>query len=167
MLHSLVKIISVDDFYTKESAQNIKKAVYNLNFSETELGKDILNFNMVPEDSDKMFSNILGTNIIVNKDISGVFRFPHPFIHFESFDNLNQWVFIVALEKTMLNIYENLKGYKNALEEYKLNYRNLIDWELIVSYDFKPGQGILFRPWLFHSFSGGLIQRFRLEEKNG
>jgi hypothetical protein len=163
----LIKMISVDGFYTDGDAISIGHAIQNLNFEETELGKDVLNFNMVSDDADELFSKIVGTNIIVNKDNSGVFRYPYPFIHFESFNNLNEWIFIVALERTMLNVYENLNGPKNALQEYKLNYRKMHDWDLIVSYDFKPGQGILFRPWLFHSFSGGLIQRFKLEEKNG
>ena len=113
-----------------------------------------------------IFKIVLNTDFTIDKENSGVFIHPAPFIHFESFTNLNQWIFIVALDRTLLNIYENINGYKTALEEHKLNYRNLHDWDLIVSYDFKPGQGVLFRPWLFHSFSGGLIQKFLLEEKN-
>lgn len=166
MLHPLVKIISVDDFITRKDAYNIYTQVSCLKYIESEFGKEIPNFNLIPSDIEKRFKNVLNTDFMVDKEKSGTFRHPAPFIHFESFDNLNEWIFVVALDRTMLNIYENLNGSKNALENHKLNYRNFLDWDLIVSYDFKPGQGVLFRPWLFHSFSGGLIQTFRLEEKN-
>ena len=134
MIHNIVKTISLEDFYTKD------------------------------EEIDKIFSDILNTNIVTKKEQSGVFKYPYPFIHFEGFEKSNEWIFIVALEDTMLNIYENKNGAKTALDEYRLQYRNLHDWDLIISYMLKPGQAIMFRPWLFHSFSGGLIQTFRLEE---
>ena len=166
MLHPLVKMISVDDFITREDAYNIGAQVCRLNYVETEFGKEIPNFNLIPPDIEERFKIVLNTDFIVDKERSGTFRHPAPFIHFESFKKLNEWIFVVALDRTLFNLYENLNGFKNALEEHKLNYRNFLDWDLIVSYDFKPGQGILFRPWLFHSFSGGLIQTFRLEEKD-
>jgi hypothetical protein len=166
MLHPLVKIISVDEFITREDSTNIGNTISTFDFVDKEFGKEIPNFNMIPEDIEERFKIVLGTDVTVNEEKSGIFRHPSSFIHFESFEKLNEWIFVVALDRTLLNIYENLNGSKTALEEYKLNYRNLHDWDLIVSYDFKPGQGVLFRPWLFHSFSGGLIQIFRLEEKN-
>jgi hypothetical protein len=166
MLHPLVKIISIDDFITREDAYGLGAHVSALKYEETEFGKEIENFNLIPSNIEERFKIVLNTDVTVDEKKSGIFRHPSPFIHFESFEKLNEWIFVVALDRTLLNIYENLNGSKTALEEYKLNYRNLHDWDLIVSYDFKPGQGVLFRPWLFHSFSGGLIQIFRLEEKN-
>jgi hypothetical protein len=166
MIHNIVKIISLDDFYTQEEALKLNSVVCNLKYEESELGKEIKDFNLIPEDIDKTFSNILNTNIITKKEISGVFKYPYSFIHFESFETNNEWIFVVALDETMLNIYENKNGPKTALDEYKLQYRNLHEWDLIVSYMLKPGQAIMFRPWLFHSFSGGLVQQFRLEEIN-
>jgi hypothetical protein len=41
----------------------------------------------------------------------------------------------------------------------------LFEWDLKTNYLLDPGQGILFRPWLFHSFDTGLIQMFRLREE--
>jgi hypothetical protein len=166
MLHPLVKIISIDDFITREDAYGLGAHVSALKYEETEFGKEIQNFNLIPSNIEERFKIVLNTDVIVDKENSGTFRHPAPFIHFESFKKLNEWIFVVALDKTLFNLYENLDGTKNALENYKLNYRNFLDWDLIVSYDFKPGQGVLFRPWLFHSFSGGLIQTFRLEEKD-
>jgi hypothetical protein len=166
MLHPLIKIISVDDFIVREDAERLGHTISFLNFQEFEFGKQVPDFKMVPEDIEERFKIVLDTDFTIDRENSGSFIHPYSFIHFESFANINQWVFIVALERTLFNIYENVKGYKTALEEHKLNYRNFHEWDLIVSYDFKPGQGVLFRPWLFHSFSGGLIQKFILEEKN-
>lgn len=164
MIHNIVKTISLEDFYTKDEALKLNTVVCNLNYEESEFGKEIKNFNLIPEDIDKIFSDILNTNIITKKEHSGVFKYPYQFIHFEGFEKSNEWIFIVALEETMLNIYENKNGAKTALDEYRLQYRNLHEWDLIISYMLKPGQAIMFRPWLFHSFAGGLIQTFRLEE---
>lgn len=166
MIHSLVKLISVDGFFTKEEALRLCNITYDLNYEKCDLGKQIPNFNMVPEDANKLFSTILDTNIEVDEDRSGIFRLPELFIHFEEFDSMNEWVFAVALQESIFNVFEHKSGAKNALDNYQLGYRNLFEWDLNINYVLKPGQGVLFRPWLFHSFDTGLIQIFRLKEKN-
>jgi hypothetical protein len=121
---------------------------------------------MVPENTNSMFSTILDTNIVVDEERSGVFRFPELFIHFEEFNGTDEWVFAVALQQSTFNVFEHKSGAKNALDKYQLGYRNLFEWDLQINYVLKPGQGVLFRPWLFHSFDTGLIQVFRLKEKH-
>jgi hypothetical protein len=165
MIHPLVKLITVDGFFTKEQAIDLCRSTYYLQYTKTDLGEEIENFNMVPEDSNKLFSNILGTTIIVDEDRSGIFRKPQNLIHFEGFDSTDEWVFAVALQQSTFNIYEHRTGITNALSGYKYNYRNLFEWDLKINYVLDPGQGVLFRPWLFHSFDTGLIQMFRLKEK--
>lgn len=166
MIHPLVKIITVDGFLNREEGTRLGNVVRYLNYVQCEFGMEIPNFNHVPQDADKLFSEILGTSIEVDHDRSGVFRRPELFIHFESFDNLNEWIFVCALEQTMFNIYEHESGATSALEGYNFNYRNLFEWgsNTKAHYELKPGEGVLFRPWLFHSFDGGLIQLFRLSE---
>lgn len=166
MIHRLVKIITVDGFFDEAQAEHLCSATYNLQYAETQFGKEIPNFNMVPENADKMFSDILGTSIEIDEDRSGIFRIPENFIHFESFENTNEWVFAVALQESTFNVFEHKSGVANALKEYKYNYRNLFEWDLIINYQLKPGHGILFRPWLFHSFDSGQIQVFRLKESD-
>lgn len=166
MIHPLVKIIAVDDFFSKDEAQRLCNITYDLQYVQKEFGKEIENFNMVPQDCDIMFNNILGTKVEVVEDLSGVFRKPDNFIHFEPFDSTNEWVFVVALQQTTFNVFEHKSGTQNALQDYKYNYRNLFEWNNVVNYELEPGHGILFRPWLFHSFSTGHIQLFRLKEKN-
>ena len=167
MIHPLVKIITVDGFLTEEDGIRLSNVVRGLQYVQQEFGKEIPNFNLIPENANKLFSDILNTNVEVDEDLSGVFRRPELFIHFEGFDTLNEWVFACALDQTMFNIYEHETGAKSALEGTNFNYRNLMEWgtNTKVSYELKPGEGVLFRPWLFHSFDGGLIQIFRLREK--
>lgn len=161
---NLIKTITIDGYFSEEDAIRLSNIASNLRYSDYEFGKQIDNFNMVSDDSSKLFSKILNTNITVIDEQSGIFRFPKQFIHFESFSNLNEWLFIVALQNSTFNLFEHKSGAKNALENYNFNYRNLFEWNLTVNYLLQPGQGILFRPWLFHSFDNGLIQVFRLME---
>ena len=161
---SILKTMTIDGFYTKEDATNLSHVVGNLQYKDFDFGSEIEDFNVVPEDADEMFSKVLGRNVIVDKDSSGIFRLPEHFIHFEGFDATNEWLFVVALENSTFNIYEHKTGVKTALDGYQFNYRNLFEWDLTVNYLLEPGQGIFFRPWLFHSFDMGLIQLFRLKE---
>lgn len=167
MIHPLVKIITVDGFFSKEEAIRLSNITYNLQHIKKDFGEEIENFNMVPEDANAMFSNILNTKIEVNEDKSGIFRIPERFIHFEEFSNTNEWIFAVALQQSTFDVFEHQSGIKSALDGYKYNYRNLFEWDHKINYQLEPGQGVLFRPWLFHSFDCGLIQVFRLREKDG
>lgn len=175
---SLIKTITVEDYYTVEEAKRISTAVKNLPFTQHEFGKEIDNFNFTPENSNELFSMVLNRPVEVIDERSGVFREPELFIHFESFDSLNEWLFVVALESSTFNIYYHLEedarvcdklpsiGARSALEGYKYNYRNLFEWHCAVNYLLEPGQGVFFRPWIFHSFDQGLIQVFRIKEKD-
>lgn len=164
MIHPIVKIITVDGFFTYEDAIRLTNVTYHLNYQPIDFGEEIPNFNMVGENTNESFSKILNSNIEIEDEKSGIFRKPNNLIHFESFENLNEWVFMVALQPSTLNIFEHKSGISNALDGYKFNYRNLFEWDLQINYLLKPGQGVLFRPWLFHSFDIGQIQIFRLKE---
>ena len=164
MIHPLVKLISVDGFFTEEDARRLSYVTDSLQYEKKDIGREIPNFNMIPENANEMFSTILDTSIEVDEDRSGVFRFPELFIHFEEFDSTNEWVFAVALQPSTFNVFEHKSGATSALDKYQLGYQNLFEWDLTINYLLKPGQGVLFRPWLFHSFDTGLIQIFRLKE---
>ena len=161
---STIKTMTIDGFYSKEEAQRLSNVILDLPFTKSEFGKEIENFNMVPENANTLFSGVLNRDMEVIEETSGVFRLPELFIHFESFQNSNEWMFVVALENSTFNLFEHQLGAKNALEGYEHNYRNLFEWDLTVNYLLEPGQGIFFRPWLFHTFDSGLIQTFRLKE---
>jgi hypothetical protein len=167
MIHPLVKLISVDGFFSEEEARRLSYVTDQLNYEQCEFGKQIPDFNMVPEGANEMFSTILNTNMLVDEDRSGIFRIPEMFIHFEEFDGIDEWVFAAALQQSTFNVFEHQSGASTALDNYQFGYRNLFEWDLQINYVLKPGQGVLFRPWLFHSFDSGLVQMFRLKEKNG
>lgn len=154
----------MDGFYTQEDAVRLSHVVLPLQYAESEFGKEIQNFNFTPADANEVFSRVLGTKVEMDEEKSGVFRLPKLFIHFEPFDNVKEWLFVVAVQSSTFNLFEHQSGAKNALEGYKFNYRNLFEWDLTVNYLLQPGQGIFFRPWLFHSFDTGLVQVFRLRE---
>ena len=165
MINPLVKIITVDGFFSNEEATRLANITRNLQFSKVDLGEQIENFNMVPENSNELFSTIIDGDLTVDEDRSGIIRRPDFFIHFEEFDNTNEWMFAVALDQSTFNVFEHQSGATTALNGYNFNYLNLFEWDLQINYILKAGQGILFRPWLFHSFDSGLIQIFRLYEK--
>lgn len=160
---SRIKTITIDDYYSRQQADQLTSVVYNLQYTEKEFGKEIENFNLIPPDADVLFSKTLNMNISVDQE-SGTFRIPQRFIHFEPFEGPNDWLFAVALQESIFDIFEHKSGAITALDGYKFAYRNLFDWDLTCNYILKPGQGIMFRPWLFHSFDTGLIQIFRLKE---
>lgn len=162
---SSIKTMTIDGFYSQEYATNVANTVLSLQYSESEFGQEIENFNLIPNDADALFSSVLNKPVSVVEKVSGVFRIPQMFIHFESFESVDDWLFVVALQNTTFNVFEHLKtGAVTALDGYKFNYQNLFEWDLMVNYQLRPGQGVFFRPWLFHSFSNGLIQTFRLVE---
>lgn len=159
-----IKTITIDGFYSTEESNTLINSVYDLGYSEFDFGKEIENFNLVPENANSLFSSALNMNLGVNEETSGVFRIPKSFIHFEGFSSSDDWIFVVALQESTFNIFEHKSGIKDATQGHLLNYFNLFEWDLTVNYVLKPGQGILFRPWLFHSFDSGLIQLFRIVE---
>lgn len=173
----MIKTITVEDYYTTEEAMHLSLTTSNLSFSKSEFGREIENFNFTPENSDVLFSKVLNRPVEIVDEKSGVFRAPELFIHFESFENIDEWLFVVAIESSTFNIYYHLEedmrecsgmpsiGARSALEGYKYNYRNMFEWHCAVNYLLEPGQGVFFRPWLFHSFDQGLVQIFRLKEK--
>jgi len=160
---AFIKTMTIDGYFSKQEAIDLSYTIGNLSYKQFEFGKEIEDFNLVPAGSDELFSNILGKTIKIDPE-SGIFRIPDFFIHFESFTSSNDWLFVVALESSTFNIYEHQSGAKTALDGYKFNYQNLFEWDLTVNHLLEPGQGIFFRPWLFHSFDKGLIQMFRLNE---
>ena len=124
MISPLIKLITVDGFFSEEQAINLCYITKNLNFTEKEFGLEIDQFNMVPENSNDLFSNIFNTNIIVDEEHSGIFRIPRHFVHFESFDSVNEWIlkFKKRLEKE--DIASEIRTQKTLLKNPLIIPRN-------------------------------------------
>lgn len=156
--------MTIDGFYSVEEAKNLASIVSNLNYTDHDFGEEIDNFNFLPENSNNLFTSVLKIPLEVIEEKSGIFRRPKQFIHFENFSSLQEWIFVVAIQESIFNLFEHSSGATCALDNYMFNYRNLFEWDLKVNYILAPGQGVFFRPWLFHSFDTGIVQLFNLKQ---
>lgn len=172
----MVKVLLADNFYPEGDAQAYANAVRFLRFEPMEYGEEIKNFNMIFPGVDDVLSKVLGEPVVVDVERSGTFRKPMIcVVRFESFENLDEWCFVAALEKTTFNLYHHLKegvgeagvvDARSALDGYQnFNYRNFFEWNIDVNIVLQPNQGVFFRPWMFHSFEDGIVQYYRLKSK--
>jgi hypothetical protein len=173
MRRDMVKLIYADDFFPPGDAEKYHAVIHGLQFTPHEYGTQVPNFSLIFPGIGELFSNVVGEKLVVDEEVSGVYRKPMFGIHFESFATLTEWCFIVALEQTTFNIYHHLdpKGWKNrypvydaksALDGYQFNYANMIEWDIQTNIILEPNQGVFFRPWMFHSLERGLVQYYRL-----
>ena len=169
---AMVKLIHADGFYNNEEVKKFKYIVGGLNYTEKPYGHEIENFNMVQRGLEPVFSRVLGEKVVIDQKRSGLFRRPKQFVHFEDFETLNEWCFVIALEKTTFNMFHHLKDgigesgdvdAKSALDGWQYNYRNLMEWNIETNVVLEENQGVFFRPWMFHSLDEGkLVQYYRL-----
>ena len=161
----MIKLLQADNFFKEEDVQVLFNAASNLPYVEKEYGMEVEHFNLVIPGLDPVFSKLLAEEVTVDEGNSGVFRKPAFGIHFESFESLSDWVFVVALERTTFNLYHHLSGARTALDGYHFNYKNFMDWDYHTNILLQPNEGVIFRPWLFHSLEDGLVQVYRLKGK--
>jgi len=161
----LINFLHTNDFFTENYVDFLFNSTNDLLFIQKDYGEEIEDFNMIIPDLDPVFSKLLANDVTVVKETSGVFRKPNIGVHFESFSDLSEWVFIIALQKTTFNIYHHSSGAKTALEDYRFDYKNSDDWNLHSTIMVEPNQGIIFKPWLFHSLDPSLVQVYRLKGK--
>ena len=160
----LTKIIHIDDFFADDVTE-IYNTVATLQFTEHEFGNEIENFSLVFPDIENVFSRVLNEPISLYENRSGIFREPYGFIHFEGFNYVTDWCLAIAIKETTFNVFEHHSGARTALDEYRHNYRDLFAWDLKTNIVMKPNNCLFFRPWLFHSFIGGLTQMYYLKSE--
>lgn len=165
---AMVKLIHADEFYPPGDAQKYCAMVQGLNFTPKSYGWELENFNMILSGLEPIMGRVLGERVVIDSVRSGVFRKPlNNVIHFEDFETLDEWCFVVALERTTLNLYEHINSQgkvdaTSALVSHQHNYMNLFEWNLHTNILMEPNQGVFFRPWIFHSLDNGLVQYYRL-----
>lgn len=160
---SMVTLIHADNFFSKKDIAELYSAVAFLNYQPADYGLEVPRFNLITTGVEKLFSKAIGEPIVIDKEKSGVFRKPMFGIHFEGFEQIDEWCFIIALEPTTFNVFQHTSGAENALQEYQFNYRDPFQWgDAIVNIELKANQGLFFRPWMFHSLDKGVIQYYRL-----
>jgi hypothetical protein len=168
-----IKVIHADGFFPKGEAEGLWSVVQGVQYVEREYGLEIPNFNLILPDIHLVFSKILGEEVAIDRERSGLVRKPYNgMIHFESFDSPNEWCFILALERTVVNIYKHVADIRyndydkvdsrNVLEGYEFNYKNLFEWDVTHNMILECNQGIFIRPWVFHSLQDGTVQYYRI-----
>jgi len=161
---SITKFIQIDNFFDDKEIKKLLNVVQSLPFVDKEYGKEIDQFQLVDPEINEVFSKVLNTKVKIDEENSGSFRMPELIIHFESFKNVTDWCFAIALEPTTFNTYRHIQGARSALDGHQYNYRNFLDWDYTTNILLEQNQCIFFRPWLFHSFSSGIIQMYRIED---
>jgi hypothetical protein len=169
----MVKLIHADGFFPPGDAEKYKSIVENLNFVQTKFGLEVPNFNMILPKIEPLLSRVLGERVIVDSKRSGVFRKPiNNVIHFEDFESLNEWCFLVALEETTLNLCYHISDHTlgelspvdahTALDGTNFDYFNFFEWKIHTNVILQPNDGIFIRPWVFRTLYDGLVQYYRL-----
>jgi hypothetical protein len=171
---TMVKLIHADDFFPNDDVTNLRNAVVNSNFIEKPYGREIDNFNIIYPDIETIFHRVLGERVIVDPYRSGVIRKPYNnAIHFEHYNSPDEWCFLIALERTTINLWHHIDPTNkmgdlekatttDALMGVDYNYKNLFEWKIHTNILLEPNQAIFMRPWLFHSLESGLVQYYRL-----
>ena len=128
-MSDIVKLIHADNFFPKDDANKLFNIIRFLPFVEKQYGLEIDNFNLIFPGLDSVFSKVIGQEVTVDEPRSGLFRRPmNCIIHFEEFDDLSEWCFIIALEPTTFNLYNHLEAgplskvnARSALDGYRFN----------------------------------------------
>lgn len=164
---TMVKMILADGFFPGTDAENLYHIAMSLPFVQKEFGKEIDQFNLTYPYLNEVFSNVLGEKVEFIEEQSGIFRRPTlTGVHFEGFDDPEEWCFIVSLDdtETHFNTYRHASGNTSALNGYNYNFSNFFEWDYDINISLKRNQAVFFRPWLFHSVQDGLIQYYRLRK---
>lgn len=174
----MVRMVHAEDFFPPDDVAKLQAVITGLNFVPTPYGLEVPNFNMIAPDCETMFYKVLGERVCVDPQRSGVFRKPnHNSIHFEHFESIEEWCFIIALENTTVNFWYHIDqqnwigdfsktNAKSVLDGYNFNYKNLFEWKIHTNILLEPNQCLFFRPWCFHSLEEGLVQYYRLLADN-
>lgn len=165
---SVMNYIHARDFFPEGDAENYKLAVQDLQYVPKKYGWEIHDFHMIFPDIDVLWGKMLGDILDIEEEESGIFRKPYPdVIHFEDFESLDEWRFVVALDDMEFKTFRHESGLKNFLEtdgNYQvINFFNPEEWQRETSIIMKPNDAIFYRPWIFHSFSEGLLHYYKIK----
>lgn len=163
-MKNILNFIHTLNFYTDEQLSGLTTFARELTYQPSEFGS-MSTLAYCQSDHEKTFSSVMNTPITIHPD-SGNFYRPNTGIHFNTFENFNMWKFAVAIEPTIFTMFYHSSGAKSALDGVNFNYNNMFEWEYQTQIMMEPGQGLFYRPWMFHSFaSGSIIQKFDIVEQ--
>lgn len=158
------KLLLVENFYSNRDLNGYLDFCesHKDKFVETMLGEEFIDFPVIIKNADAIFSKYLDGRYTIVKKESGIFRRPINHIHFESFYSDDDWVFFTALKPTTFNLFTHNSGAQTAFDATNLNFIDFTQWNYTTNILLEENQGLFFRPWLFHSIQGGLIQYYKI-----
>jgi hypothetical protein len=154
-----------------EDVNSLKELILGMEFEDHIHGQEILNFNHLSEDIDEYFQFITREPVICRKEISGIYRKPYSKIHYEPFDEISQWVLIVAIEQTTFKTYRHKETNKTSVfgidDIHKFQIDNCQDfdlWEVDSEIKMQSNDVILVRPFIWHSLEENkLVQIYHID----
>jgi hypothetical protein len=163
-MYNVLNFIHTSNFYNEEQVKGLNSIVNTLVYAPTEFGSVNTGFNYIQPDAIKTFSEVLNTKVTISEE-SGYFYKPNTGIRYNTFTNYTEWKFVVAIQPTIFTMFYHKTGVTSALQNYNFNYNNLFEWEYQTQILMEPGQGLFYRPWMFHAFSEPtIIQSFDITE---
>ena len=169
---SVINYIHARDYFPKGEIESLRPLVNDVHWTEKKFGQEMEHFNLIFNDIDIVLGKMSGDLLEIDRPNSGTLRKTmHEIIHFEDFEDLNDWRFIVALDENEFKTYIHKDGYKSFLDYIKdgaeekpmLEYLNNEHWEEEATIKMKPNDVLFYRPWLFHSFQDGILHYYKLK----
>lgn len=160
---SVLNFIHARDYFIRSEIEEFRGLLDGVHWNPAKFGLEMPQFQLIFKDIELVFGEMLGEYVKVDESASGSFRKSYPGIHFEDFKSTNEWIFVVALEPNEFTTYTHIEGYKTALEAPdSISFEDESNWEIESKVKLSINDCIFFRPWLFHSFSAGIIHYYKL-----
>jgi hypothetical protein len=169
---SVINYIHARDYFPHDEVHNISPLVQDVHWIDKKFGKEMENFNLIFEDIDIVLGKMVGDLVEIDRPNSGTLRRTvHEVIHFEDFEDTNDWRFVVAVDDNEFKTYVHTSGYKSMLdylkdeseEKLELNWFDPEQWEQETTIKMKPNDVLFYRPWIFHSFQEGILHYYKLK----
>ena len=169
---SVINYIHARDYFPKGEIEQLRSLVDDVSWVDKKFGKEMEHFNLIFKDIDIVLGKMTGDLVEIDRKNSGTLRRTlHEVIHFEDFEDLNDWRFVVSMDKNEFKTYIHKGGYKSMLDYIKdeseekpdLDFINKNDWEEEAKIKMNPNDVLFYRPWVFHSFQDGVLHYYKLK----
>lgn len=171
---SVINYIHARDYFPKGEIEELLPWVdpSSIKWVNKKFGLEKENFNLIFENIDIIMGKMVGDLVDIDKPNSGILRKTmHEVIHFEDFEDTNDWRFVVSLEDNEFNTFIHKNGYKSMLDYLKddsedlqeLDWLDTDQWEIEATIKMKPNDVLFYRPWIFHSFQEGILHYYKLK----
>lgn len=169
---SVINYIHARDYFPSHEIDELRPLLDDVNWIDNKFGKEMENFNIIFQDIDIILGKMVGDLVEIDKKNSGTLIKPYyEIIHFEDFKDLNDWRFIVALDKNEFKTYTHKSGYKSMIDYVKdtaeektnLDFTDVDQWEEESIIKMNPNDVLFYRPWIFHSFQDGILHYYKLK----